>query len=346
MKQLKFWGLPLLVMSIFLATGCAPTTSDTQTETAVSAQTQSAESQLAMLSLPELTTADLNGVPLKVVATTSIIGDVVAQVGGDVIDLTMLMQPGQDPHSYEPGAQDLTAVAAADIIFVNGWDLEETLVHNLESIGQNVPMVPISANIMPLAFGGDKHNQDSGESDHSAADPHTWFSIQNVQQWVENSETVLSQRDPEHADIYAQNAATYQAELEKLSTYAEAELGSIPPEKRFLITNHDSLGYLAQAYNFEVLGTVIPGTSTLSEPSAKDMAALIAVMNEYHVCTLFTETTVSDSLAKTVAAELTDCEAVNVVSLYTGSLGPVGSGAGSYIEMFRANVDAIVAGLK
>lgn len=344
MKHFKLLILPLIVATALMMTGCG--TSKAAEETAVSSQTQSAETQPAMLSLPELTAADLNGTPLKVVATTSIIGDVVAQVGGDAIDLTTLMQPGQDPHSYEPGAQDLTAVATADIIFVNGWDLEETLVRNLESIGKDVPIVAVSANIMPLAFGSATHNGDSSEPEHGSADPHTWFRIQNVQQWVNNIETVLSQRDPENTGIYAQNAAAYKAELENLSIYAKVELGSIPPEKRFLITNHDSLGYLAQAYDFEVLGTVISGMSTLSEPSARDMAALITVMNEHHVCSIFSETTVNDSLARTVAAELADCEAVNVVSLYTGSLGPVGSGSDSYIEMFRTNVDAIVAGLK
>ncbi len=110
------------------------------------------EAEAEMLTLPEVTAVDLNGEPLRVVATTSIMGDVVAQVGGEVINLTVLMGPGQDPHSYEPAARDLTAVAQADVIFINGWDLEEGLVDDLANIGEGALVVPISANISPLVF--------------------------------------------------------------------------------------------------------------------------------------------------------------------------------------------------
>jgi ABC-type Zn uptake system ZnuABC Zn-binding protein ZnuA len=113
-----------------------------------------------------------------------------------------------------------------------------------------------------------------------------------------------------------------------------------------LVTNHDSFGYFAQAYNFEILGTVVPGSSTIAEPSASDLAALIGTMEEHGVCTIFTETTASDSLSQTVAAELETCDAVQVVALYTEAIGLAGSGAHSYIDMFRANVEAIVTGLK
>ena len=103
------------------------------------------------MTLPALAAVERSGTtPLSVVATTSIIGDVVAQVGGDLIALTTLMGPGQDPHSYEPGAQTLTAVAEADVLFVNGWELEEGLLDDLRNVGADVPMVPISANIVPI----------------------------------------------------------------------------------------------------------------------------------------------------------------------------------------------------
>ena len=331
MKQIRKLLPLLVVMSTILLASCA----QTQSETAVSHDNEANSN--TVLPLPELTDAALNGRSLNVVATTSIIGDVVAQVGGEAIELTTLIQQGQDPHSYEPGAQELTAVAAADIIFVNGWDLEESLVRNLESIGKDVPVVPVAANIQPLAF-------DEGE--HGNVDPHTWFNIQNVVQWTANIEATLSQRDPANAETYASNAAAYQAKLADLETYVQAELGSIPPEKRFLITNHDALGYLAEAYGFQVLGTVIPGSSTLAEPSAREIADLIAIMNDHEICTIFTETTISDTLAQTTAAELTNCDTINVIPLYTGSLGSAGSGADSYIGMFQANVAAIVNGLK
>ncbi len=308
------------------------------------------DAEAEMLTLPELAAADLNGSPLKVVATTSIIGDVVAQVGGDAIALTTLMEPGQDPHSFEPSARAFTDVANAHVIFVNGWDLEEALVHDLEEIGAGAPLVAISANIAPLGFGAGEHEDEDehegeDEHEHSGADPHVWFSIHSVEQWVENVEHVLSDLDPANAELYESNAAAYLAELEALEEYVDAQLAQIPEENRLLVTNHDSFGYFARDYGFTLIGTIIPGRSTLAEPSARDLTRLIEEMAEHNLCTIFTETTVSDSLAQTVAGELGSCDEVRVLPLYTEAIGLAGSGADSYIGMFRANVDAIVAGL-
>jgi len=310
------------------------------------------EAEAEMLTLPEVTAVDLNGEPLRVVATTSIMGDVVAQVGGEVINLKVLVGPGQDPHSYEPAARDLTAVAEAHVIFINGWDLEEGLVDDLANIGEGALVVPISANINPLVFREDAHehedeeHEEGEEHEHSGADPHVWFSIHNVEQWVENVAHVLSGLDPGNAAVFEANAAAYAEALEELEAYAAAQLDTIPAENRFLVTNHDAFGYFAEAYGFTVLGTVIPSMSTLAEPSATDLTELIAAMAEHSVCTIFTETTVNDALAQTVAGELSGCDEVQILPLYTGAIGPEGSGADSYIGMFRANVDAITAGLQ
>lgn len=381
MNRLRFMVAAVLIAVVLMVTSCAAGTSEQGSTlpesgtSSVEAETPAAadehdeegqehgdehEEEPEMLTLPELNAVELNGEPLRVVATTSIIGDVVAQVGGDAIDLTVLMGPGQDPHSYEPAAQDLTAVANAHAIFINGWNLEEGLVADLENIGEEAPVVPISANIEPLASAEDEHHEEEGEEHeaegeeheeegehhgHGGTDPHTWFDARNVNQWVENVARVLSDLDPANADTFAANAAAYREDLDELEAYATAQLDSIPAENRFLVTNHDAFGYLAEAYGFTVLGTVIPGISTLAEPSASDLADLIAAMEEHNVCTIFTETTVSDTLAQTVAAELDGCETVQVLQLYTGAVGPEGSGADSYIGMFRANVDAIVSGL-
>ncbi|MCP5094292.1 MAG: zinc ABC transporter solute-binding protein [Chloroflexi bacterium] len=336
----------MILSFVTFLTGC--TAELTQGETAVSTTDLNS---LEILSLPELDAVELDGALLKVVATTSIIGDVVAQVGGDTIELTTLINPGQDPHSYEPGARMLTAVANTNIIFVNGWDLEESLLRDLKEIGEDAPIVPISANITPLAFGENTHNHDHDEQveyerrPHSA-DPHVWLNIQNVKQWVDNVEHILSQLDPINANSYANNAAAYLVQLNELEAYAESQLGSIPTENRFIVTNHDALGYFVHAYDLTILGTVIPGLSTLAEPSAKALTNLIKEMEEHAVCTLFTETTVSDSLIQTVADELTLCAEVKVLQLYTGAIGPINSGTDSYIGMFRANVDTVTSGLK
>ncbi|MCB9422144.1 MAG: zinc ABC transporter substrate-binding protein [Ardenticatenaceae bacterium] len=296
------------------------------------------------LELPVVEPVDLQGGKLRVVATTSIIGNVAAQVGGTAVDLTVLMAAGQDPHSYQPGARELTAVADANVIFVNGWDLEEALVRALANIGGSVPIVPVSANIVPLPFGGEPGaNEDHA---HGGADPHVWFDVKNVEQWVKNIEKILTELDPDNGQIYAENAAGYLTQLSELETYVEEKAATIPPEKRFLVTNHGAFGYFARAYNFQIVGTVIPGLSTLSEPSASDLTDLVAVMKDHQVCTIFTETMVSDQLAQVVADELSFCDSVTVLPLYTGSLGPVGSGADTYLGFMRTNVDAITAGLQ
>ena len=321
-------------------------------------------SEGGMLMLPELPAAELNDGRLRVVATTSIIGDVVMQVGGQAIDLTILIGPGQDAHSYQPAARDLTAVANAHLILINGWNLEEGLVDDLENIGEDVPVVPISANIEPIAFGDDAHDDHDDEHDegehedeheedahedehgHSGADPHVWFNIHNVEQWVENIEHLLSELDPANADTYQTNAAAYTTALAELEAYTTTQLDTVPEANRFLVTNHDSFSYFAEEYGFTVLGTVIPSVSTVAEPSASDLVDLITEMEEHNVCTLFTETTVNDDLAQTVAAELNGCETVQVLKLYTGSVGPEGSNIDSYIKLFRANIDTLVSGLK
>ena len=132
----------------------------------------------------------------------------------------------------------------------------------------------------------------------------------------------------------------------ELEVYSTAQLDSIPEEKRLLVTNHDSFRYFAEAYGFTVLGTVIPSVSTAAEPSASGLTNLITEMEAHNVCTIFTETTVNDELAQMVVAELDGCETVQVLKLYTEGVGPDDSDVDSYISLFRANVDTLVAGLK
>ena len=329
----KWRGMIFLAALAGLLVGCAG-----GEQAAAPAEDQQVAAGPPVLALPEVSAVELNGRPLRVVATTSIIGDVVAQVGGEAIELTTLMTPGQDPHSYQPGAAQLTAVSDADVLFLNGWDLEESLVSTLQTIGALKLFVPISASIKPLPFGeGDEHG---------GADPHVWLDVANVQQWTRNVQQVLSELDPAHAAEYAANAAAYLAQLETLQNEVKEEVATIPPEKRLLVTNHESLNYFALAYGFETVGTVIPAASTLAEPSAGELAALVEVMRERGVCTIFTETTVSDTLAQTVAAELEGCVAVEVHPLYTGSLGVAGGGADSYVGMMRNNAAKVAEGLR
>jgi ABC-type Zn uptake system ZnuABC Zn-binding protein ZnuA len=315
-----------LLAVLFALAACAP---------AAPAQTAAP----AEMTLPAVTPVDLGpGGRLKVVATTSIVGDVVSNVARDTVDLTVLIAIGQDPHSYEPTPQALAAIEDADVIFVNGLDLEEVLMTTIENTATGL-VVPVSAGIEPRPFG-------PGEHVHANGDPHFWMDPANVIVWTQNIESVLSQADPANQQSYAASADAYRVQLEQVDAYARQQLALVPPENRKLVTDHDSLGYFADAYGFEVVGAMIPGTSTTGEASAGDVAALVDVIRAEDVPAIFIGTSASrglQSLANTIADEVGG--QVKVLPLLTGSLAPVGQPGDTYLGLIRFDVDQIVEGL-
>jgi ABC-type Zn uptake system ZnuABC Zn-binding protein ZnuA len=319
----------MLAALILLAAGCK-SGELTVSHTNEPAGRQSNDSKL--LVLPPLRPADLHpGERIRILATTTVLGDVIAQVGGDAVELTILMRPGQDPHGYEPSARDLTAVAEAHAIFVNGWNLEQSLAADIMDVAGDVPILPASAGIQPRSSG-------------KTADPHVWLNPHHVMKWVENMTQALAALDPAHEAEYRQNASAYQVQLNQLIDYAAERIATIPVEKRILVTNHDSLGYFADQYGFTIVGTVIPAADTLAEPSAQALSRLVDQMAAAGICTIYAETSASDRLAQATASELDGCPTVQILKLYTGALGAPGSEADSYLNMMRTNIDTIVAG--
>jgi manganese/iron transport system substrate-binding protein len=274
------------------------------------------------------------GERLQVVATTNIVADVVGEVAGSHVDLTALMGIGVDPHSYVATPSDIAAVHDADVVFSNGAGLEEFLDEMMRNAGGQAVQVPLSDSLALLEMSGD-------EADHHGTDPHVWFDVQNVMQWVDTVSGTLSTLDPANAADYRANAEMYTVELRALDAWIATEVARIPGRNRKLVTNHPALGYLAARYGLEQVGTVYP-VSPSSEPSARDIAALVDAIRSYGVPAVFTESTVNARLADQVAQET----GVTVVSLYTGSLGPAGSGAESYVDMMRYDVTAIVDALQ
>jgi len=341
LKNNRILSVTLLIMTSWLLSSCQ--TRAEQAAAPGTGQTTPTE-ELHSLPLPSLKAAGLDGDKLRVVATTSIIGDVVSHIGGDAIDLVTLMDPGQDPHSYEPSVGDLAVAADAHLILVNGWDLEEGLIDDLANVAEDAVLVPVSANITPLAFG--QNVPVTSDHQDGQADPHTWLDPHLVRQWVFNLEEVLTQLDPENASIYHDQSQTYLGELDQLVEYYDEIVATIPLERRKVVTNHDSFAYFADQYDFEIIGTVVPAASTLAEPSATELADLVQIMEREEVCSIFSETTANDRLALAVADELPGCEQVEIISLYTGSLGVSGSPADNYLGMMRANIDAISAAIR
>ena len=340
----SLWATPFFFLAILLLVamslaGCG----ENVATPAPAAVPDAVEDEEAILSLPQLEVVSLDGRLLNVVATTDVIGHVVQQIGANRINLVTLMAPGQDPHGFEPSTGDLAAVADADVIFINGWGLEEGLLKTVESAVEQEHLVPISAGITPLRMG--HQEEDDVIADHGDIDPHVWLDPHNVIQWADNAAAVLGALEPANAETYQANATAYRTELEDLIDHVEAETMQIPQERRRLVVTHASLAYFAQRFDFHVVGAVIPGTSTLAEPPAGSLALLITAMRAARVCTLFVESTVNPALAETVAGELDTCDKVQILELYTGSLGPEESRAATYIGMMRANVNALVRGL-
>ena len=191
------------------------------------------------------------------------------------------------------------------------------------------------------------HDEDEDEDAHAghghgAYDPHFWFDPHRVKVAVNDIAARLSALDPEGTDTYMANAAAYGAELDQLHEWIKVHVQNVPSDRRLLVTSHDAFGYFAEEYDFEVVGVILPGGGTEIEPSAADIAELGHEIEEYGVPAMFGETTVSERLAASIA----DDAGIELVRLYSGSLGEEGSGAGTYIGMFRTNVERIVDALK
>lgn len=320
---------------------------------------------IALLSVMMLTAFVWAGAPsssegkLKVVATTTttIVGDVVAQVGGDLIELSILLPVGTDPHGFDPSPQDVAKVADADVVFANGAGLEEFLDNLIESAGASEKVVHVSEGVDFVMFEGEHdhdhegeehehegedHEHEGEEHHHDSADPHTWLDPNNVLVWVHNIEHELSELDSDNADAYAANAEAYEAELKALDTWIVEQVGQLPDENRKLVTDHTLFSYFAAAYGFEQIGALIPGYSTLAEPTAKELAAIEDAIRELDVKAVFVGNTVNPALSERVAGDT----GVQLVFVYTGSLSEAGGEADSYVAYMRYNTSAFVDALK
>jgi ABC-type Zn uptake system ZnuABC Zn-binding protein ZnuA len=279
------------------------------------------------------------GQKLRVVATTNIVGDVVGHVGGDQIDLVTLMRLGVDPHSYVPTPADIAAIHDAHVVLINGAGLEANIDSILASAGGEAIQVSVSQGLDLIAASDGAHTGE--EAGHGDEDPHVWFSVPNVVHWVDNIRRALSALDPDHAATYQDNADVYVAELQELDAWIQAQVATIPPENRKLVTNHPVFAYLAARYGFEQIGAVYP-LSPSAEPSAQEIAILEDDIRRYGVPAIFAESSVNPKLAELIAQDT----GTALVPLYTGSLGAPGSGAETYVQMMRYDVRAIVNALQ
>jgi manganese/iron transport system substrate-binding protein len=271
---------------------------------------------------------------LHVLATTSIVADVVAQVGGNYVDITTLMPVGTDPHDYSPRPQDAAALSNAEIIFSNGAGLESFLPPLLESTATQDRLVEVSAGIQlqPLP----------GSTDPTTGDPHTWMDPNNVIIWTQNISAALAKADPANASAYRANAVTYTASLQDLDAWIRTEVAQIPPANRILVSDHAVLGYFADRYGFIQAGTITGSFSSDASPSVQELAALEDRIRQDNIRAIFVTEASNQPLANQVAQDT----GIQTVWLYHASLTDASGPAPTYLDFMRYNVTAIVNALK
>jgi ABC-type Zn uptake system ZnuABC Zn-binding protein ZnuA len=280
-----------------------------------------------------------------VVATTTIAGDLAASVGGERVEVETLVPPGADPHGHEPRPSDAVAIAEAELVVKSGGDLDEWLDELIENAGGEATELTLLDSVEAIE-GGHAHEEDEAHAEEEAhgddIDPHWWQDPRNTILAVEAIRDALADADPDGRRAYASNARAYIADLRALDEQIERCIQLVPPGKRKLVTTHDSLGYFAERYDVEVIGSVIPSLSTQAQPSAKDVDALVEQIEDEGVEAIFPETAVSQRLERAISRE---SGAEVGEELWTDSLGDQGSGAETYVDAMRANANALAEGM-
>lgn len=275
--------------------------------------------------------------PVRAVATFSILGDLVRQIGGSHVEVATLVGPGSDVHSFSPNPGDARTLARADIVVVNGLGLEGWIDRLIRASGTKAPVVVASRGVRAIED-ADPHEH-AGHA-HAEVDPHAWQDVANVKIYVSNICDGLSKVDPAHQAEYAAAAAAYTDKLDALDRDVRAALAKIPPENRRIITTHDAFGYFGKAYGMTILAP--QGLSTDSEASPRDVAAIIGQIRREHVPAVFLETVTDPRQMERIAREGGARIGGEVYSdALTGPDGP----APSYLAMIASNVKAFTTAL-
>ena len=282
-----------------------------------------------------------------VIATTPILGDLVRQVGGDQVNVEVLIPLGADPHDFEPSAAQAARLRDASLIVANGLGLEERLESALDGAQKDgVPVFDVGEELDPLSITSADEKEGHAEEEaggHGSEDPHVWLDPERMATAASLVATQLATTTGLDAAPFQQRAATYADAARAAEAEARALLAKLPADQRKLITNHDALEYFAQRFNLEVIGTVIPGGSTLAEPSAADLSELVALIKANNVKAIFSESTVSSKLIESLAREVGS--QVSVVELSTDTLGEPGSPTATYPGLIVTTARLIANGL-
>ena len=291
-----------------------------------------------------------------VLATTGIWADIVSNVAcGGIADIETIIPVGGDPHGFEPSLRDRERMEQADLVVANGLELEERLEDTLSAVEESGTPVFEAAELMepiPFAFesghpGDEKEegedHEDSEEEGHgSGGDPHVWFDPLRVSRVLPELARRLTSDVGLDADAVQACLTAYRAELAAVDAEVAELVAQLPAASRKLVTNHDALGYFADRYGFDIVGTVIPTAGTMAQTNPAQLEELAEIIEHEGVKAVFAETPHSTGDADALASRVGDVE---VVTLYTGSLGPSGSGGETYVGFMRVNAELIVDAL-
>lgn len=294
-----------------------------------------------------------------VVATTTQVADFARNIGGERVEVTGLLTPNADPHDHEVRPRDIEALADAEAVLRSGGDLDAWLTEAIEGSGTEAPVVNLIDHVKTIEGGGSEHAEDAHaeaevvhpeEDAHAedgephgedAIDPHWWQDPRNAERAVDAIRDTLITADPEGRETYTENAKAYTRDLRELDAAVAACMDRVPESQRKLVSTHDSLGYYADRYGLEVVGTVIPSLSTQGQPSAGEIRDLVETIEREDVKAIFTESSVSPRVERAIAEE---SGATLGAPLWADTLGPEGSGASTYLQSMTANTRALVDG--
>ena len=298
--------------------------------------------------------------PMPVVATFSVLGDMVKRIGGEHISLTTLVGADGDTHVYQPTPQAARVVAEADVLFINGLGFEGWLERLVEAAPFVGSLVVTTTGIEPIAFGGheedheeehkedheeehedeheEEHEEEAGEhhGDHGAFDPHAWHSFTNAIVYANNIAAGLAQADPANAGSYYRNHQIFVNEIRTLKSEADLLMAALPTNKRTVVTPHDAFGYFADLYNLRFEAP--QGLSTESEASAADVAKLIMLIRKQEISAVFIESITDNRLMQQIANET---GAVIGGKLYSDALSNAEEPASTYLDMMRHNTETL-----
>ena len=277
--------------------------------------------------------------PIKAVATFSILGDLLAEVAGDKVEISVVVGPDIDAHAYQPRPTDARALADAKVLVSNGLGFEGWIDRLAKAAPFKGKAIVATAGVATLKAGAD-HGHSHGHSHGQGPDPHCWQDVQRVRSYAANIAKGLAEADPPNAAHYRERAQAFDRRLVDLDAWVKAEIARVPSDKRRAITGHDSFRYFSSAYGVKFQSP--RGYNTSSEPSARDVAALIREVREQSIKALFVENMTNPGLIDQIARE---SGAVVGPRLYTDALSGPDGPAPTYEKMMRHNVTALVAGM-